>query len=1676
MGVAARMGRMGCAGLGIGAALVLVAGSSWARADGGRVPQIDALAPHTALATGLDRPRGVAIAANGAVYFTDEQRGLVYEIPAGGAPRVLLQNLKRPRGLAVEDAGHLLLVVERFARHGGPAGALVRVDTASASATVIGSGLRRPRGVTRAADGSIYVTAEGLRRADEAADDDGDDHDRGCHEIGSQAARGSVLRFRDGDFTTVATGFVHPDGIVALADGTLLVAAEGHRAGRSRLTGSVFAVGNGGAVSVRQATPLDQARGLVRDVTGAVFVAGGREGRDGRRDGTILRQAEGGATNSFARRLRRPAGLAIAPDGDLVATDLESGIVWRFAAPPRPALASVSPVFTNLAVFPLRGSAAGSTRVLALAAGVRASTTPAADGSFALNFTLPENVASDIAVVAVGAAGEGLASAAAELRVVQDNLPPIVRASADRPANAAGWHDADVVVSFSCSDSGSGVASCPQAVSLTTEGAQQQVSGVATDRAGNVATAGVVLSLDKTPPSLKAATSPALNAAGWSSVDVTVSFTCQDALSGIASCPAPQVVTAEGAGLRATGEVIDLAGNHAVAGVTVNIDRTPPVLTAVASPAANARGWNKSDVTVSFQASDALSGLDEVSPPEVVTGEGAGLTAFGSATDRAGNQATATFTAHIDRTPPTIAITSPEPGLVRRVPRVSVSGTATDETGLFAVQVDGVDAGDASPWQAEVALDAEGPHSVVARAEDMAGNTTTAAVDVRLAVPPIVRITSPRDLDAVGTAPITVSGSVDDPQATVTVGLERVPATVSGGSFVATGVSLREGGNVITATASDAQGNASSDAVTVVLDTTAPRVLIDSPEAGSLTTEDTIAVSGRINDLVLGTVNSGQARVSVNGVEAEVANRTFVARGVPLLVAGLNALTATAFDAVGNSDSQTVSVMRHPVAGPRVRVVSGDAQSAGIGEMLPEPLRVIVDDGTGRPATGRSVVFRVAENSGELTGAGGSAGRGLSVVTDDDGTASVRLRVGTRAGVGNNRVEVTAPGLMGGAVFTASGRARPADKINVDSGGGQLGVVGQPLPRPFVAVVTDAGHNRLPDVPVTFRVVAGDGSFGGGSETTVVSDGDGRALAVLTLGPRPGVANNVVTASAFGLEDKPAGFSASAHEPGDPSATSLSGVVLDNANVPIAGVTLRIRGTALATATDAQGQFRVARVPLGNVHLQVDGTTARRPGSWPSLEFELVVVPGIDNTLGMPIYLVELDTRSSIFVDETRGGTLTLEEVPGFSLRVLPNSAMFPDGTRRGTISVTPVHVDKVPMVPNFGQQPRFIVTIQPPGVRFDPPAAVTHPNVDGLAPGEITEIYSFDHDMGSFVATGTATVSEDGTALVSDPGMGIVKGGWHCGGNPARPGSAHNCPECQKCSGPACLPDNGAGCDDHDVCTSADGKNAGPDLCDGGSCQGKKIAFPEREAETAQEAKVPDALLAKVHEVLYKVPGFRGIKIDEIKGQVAGKVKDCCGKTTGLTRSGVQESEAAVELKVKVNGLKIFGPPTISRPFNMGPLGTGDFDLEVGAKVEGDFSFAAKGGLRQDECRNESCVFGEVGGSVNTALKVNAKAVVCFKGFWQAEKECGSIEFAPLQLSAPISLKAAMNDSACGAGLKGKFSIGKLKFKISAGFGITDPPTPTSGETKFEGFKISYPPPSFSYEATIVEGFSVDF
>src|SRR6266852_5832442 len=92
-----------------------------------------------------------------------------------------------------------------------------------------------------------------------------------------------------------------------------------------------------------------------------------------------------------------------------------------------------------------------------------------------------------------------------------------------------------------------------------------------------------IVGVDNEPPTIKATATPTPNAAGWNNTNVTVTFTCSDVISGVASCPPPQTVTTEGANQIISGTATDNAGNTASTSVSLNIDKTPPTLS-ITSP------------------------------------------------------------------------------------------------------------------------------------------------------------------------------------------------------------------------------------------------------------------------------------------------------------------------------------------------------------------------------------------------------------------------------------------------------------------------------------------------------------------------------------------------------------------------------------------------------------------------------------------------------------------------------------------------------------------------------------------------------------------------------------------------------------------------------------------------------------------------------------------------------------------------------------------------------------------------------------------------------------------------------------------------------------------------------------------------------------------------------------
>ena len=381
-------------------------------------------------------------------------------------------------------------------------------------------------------------------------------------------------------------------------------------------------------------------------------------------------------------------------------------------------------------------------------------------------------------------------------------------------SSAPNWANASVTLNLSAFDALSGVAAThfkvdggatqtDTSVVLTTEGVHT-VLFWSVDRAGNIESDHTAtVKIDTTAPSISVAQSPAPNGSGWNDTDVTVSFTCTDNLAGVASCTSPQNVTSEGAGQAVTGFAVDNAGNSASASTTLNIDKTPPTISG-AAPAANGNGWHNTPVTVTWNCADALSGVATCPSPTTLSTDGASQSASGTATDFAGNNASAHVTGvNIDRTPPTITPTaSPSPvfGWYQTGP-VTVHWTCTDNlSGVSSCPGDDV-------------VTAEGFTTLAQTITDQAGNTSTADITIRIdKTPPTIIGTATPAPNANGwnNTDVAVSFACGD--------------TLSGVATCSSPTTLHEGASQsVTGHAQDVAGNAASATVSGInVDKTAP--------------------------------------------------------------------------------------------------------------------------------------------------------------------------------------------------------------------------------------------------------------------------------------------------------------------------------------------------------------------------------------------------------------------------------------------------------------------------------------------------------------------------------------------------------------------------------------------------------------------------------------------------------------------------------------------------------------------------------------------------------------------------------------------------------------------------------------------------------------------------------------
>ncbi|MBU00803.1 MAG: hypothetical protein CME14_05975 [Gemmatimonadetes bacterium] len=227
------------------------------------------------------------------------------------------------------------------------------------------------------------------------------------------------------------------------------------------------------------------------------------------------------------------------------------------------------------------------------------------------------------------------------------------------------------------------------------------------------------------------------------------------------------------------------------------------------------------------------------------------------------------------------------------------------------------------------------------------------------------------------------------------------------------------------------------------------------------------------------------ATVSSNGLVTAIGN------GQATLTATSGSLSATS----------SATVQQVPTS---LSVISGNAQTDTVGQLLTEPLVVRAEDQGGTTVSAVSISFSISQGGGSLSE--------TSVTSDGDGEASTTWTLGTTSGTQN--VAATIQGSESGKTdFSATATPGPATAFSKEWGDQQIGKNNRPLPEPIKAAVKDEFGNGIAGIPVTLAVTDGGGSI---SPADSVTGETGTAEGIWTMGI---VGTNTLTASTAGFPD-----------------------------------------------------------------------------------------------------------------------------------------------------------------------------------------------------------------------------------------------------------------------------------------------------------------------------------------------------------------------------------------------------------------------------------------------------------------------------------------------------------------------------------------------------------------------------
>lgn len=509
-----------------------------------------------------------------------------------------------------------------------------------------------------------------------------------------------------------------------------------------------------------------------------------------------------------------------------------------------------------------------------------------------------------------------------------DTTYPTASISIPSPTGSNGWFKTlPVTVSVSGSDTYSGLA----VARLSTDGITWQPSNItfssegkypvwygADDLAGNRTDySDQSVNIDTTPPSLTPSVSGTMGANGWYVSNVVVDAAATDNLSGIASVvvsdnggaakPVPVTLTSGAHALTITAK--DVAGNSRSTTLDLTIDTDGPIITSSTTGTEGNNNWYVSDVDVTAAVSDPISGMDGTLEVSVDGGawttnlpvhftEG-GHTVDLRAYDEAGNESTKILTVNVDTTPPVLSTsTSGAPGNSGwYVSDATTTLTATDSTsGIDYVEYQQNSAG----WKNGTSvLSSDGINTITARVFDLAGNSATKSLEVKVdTVPPTVMpvVPTPTGVDNwFISAPVEISANGADAMS----GLLNALVSTDGERWKDS-LSLSDGLYTVTFRSEDVAGNATSIPLDLKIDATKPIL--------EISTLGTVGTNGWYTSQTTTTLKADDKTSGVDRVEYSQNDAVWQAGTSVVSRDGINSISVKTYDKAGNVFSDQVQV------------------------------------------------------------------------------------------------------------------------------------------------------------------------------------------------------------------------------------------------------------------------------------------------------------------------------------------------------------------------------------------------------------------------------------------------------------------------------------------------------------------------------------------------------------------------------------------------------------------------------------------------------------------------------------------------------------------------------------------------------------------------------------------------